>query len=84
MTRTIAQIGLALLVAGGALAIPTEADAQAIGVDTLERMLVPTQRKIQRGERIFQNQCAACHGPEGRGDVEYPNADKYQNPAPRR
>lgn len=82
MTRFNAHLGLAALVLGGALAAASAADAQGIGEDTLERMLVPTDRKIDRGEQIYQNQCAGCHGPDGRGEVDYPNPDKYANDSP--
>ncbi len=75
--RTLA----ALLAGGGLLAFATTVGAQGIGLDELERMLVPTDRKLERGERVYHNQCAGCHGDDGAGGVEYP-ADRFANPVP--
>ncbi|HRK56178.1 MAG TPA: cytochrome-c oxidase, cbb3-type subunit III [Burkholderiaceae bacterium] len=30
-------------------------------------------RAMQMGERLFQNNCAACHGADGRGGLGFPN-----------
>jgi mono/diheme cytochrome c family protein len=82
MNHSTARRTLAALLAGGGLvAFATTVGAQGIGVDELERMLVPTDKKIERGKRVYQNQCAGCHGDDGKGNVEYP-AEKFANPVP--
>jgi mono/diheme cytochrome c family protein len=82
MNHTTARRTLAALLAGGGLvAFATTVGAQGIGVDELERMLVPTDKKIERGKRVYQNQCAGCHGDNGKGKVQYP-AEKFANPVP--
>ncbi len=70
-----------MLAGGGLVAFATTVGAQGIGVDELERMLVPTDKKIERGKRVYQNQCAGCHGDDGKGNVQYP-AEKFANPVP--
>lgn len=82
MKDATAKLTLAAgLAAGGVLAFASTVGAQGIGVDELERMRVPTDRKIERGEAIYQNQCAGCHGADGEGNVEYP-ADQFAHAAP--
>ena len=58
------------LVAGGMVALIPTVYGQGIGLQTLDRMLVPTPQKIERGERVFAEQCATCHGDQGRGGAE--------------
>jgi putative copper export protein/mono/diheme cytochrome c family protein len=60
-------VGLLLMACGGALGL------RVVLVDayptTYLRNPVPAQATVvQRGEALFQTHCAACHGPEGRGD----------------
>lgn len=74
---------MAALVAGGSLlALSSTASSQGIGVDELERMKIPTERRLKRGERIYQNQCAGCHGRDGKGvEGGYPK-EKFKNSPP--
>ncbi|MFB6372710.1 MAG: c-type cytochrome, partial [Bradymonadaceae bacterium] len=69
------------LAAGGLFAFSPTAVAQGIGVDEFERMQVKTDRKIERGAEIYDNQCAGCHGPKGKGDAEYPT-ERFGHKAP--
>ncbi len=57
----------ALLVVGGVCAVIPAVYGQGIGQQTLERMLVPTPQKLERGERIYTDNCSACHGDAGKG-----------------
>ncbi len=57
----------ALLVVGGVCAVIPTVYGQGIGQQTLERMLVPTPQKLERGARIFSDQCSSCHGDAGKG-----------------
>jgi mono/diheme cytochrome c family protein len=41
--------------------------------------IIPDQESLQNGSAIFQGQCAACHGEQGRGDGP---AAKGLNPKP--
>lgn len=34
----------------------------------MESPIEPTKESLQRGGELFATHCAACHGPEGRGD----------------
>jgi putative copper resistance protein D len=34
----------------------------------MENPIKPTQASISRGQEIYSENCANCHGPEGRGD----------------
>ena len=82
MNHSTAKWTLAAGLAGcGLIAFASSVGAQGIGVEELEEMLIPTPQKIERGEQIYQNQCAGCHGPNGEGKVEYP-AEKFKNPSP--
>jgi mono/diheme cytochrome c family protein len=61
----------ALLVGGVSalvpLALAPTVSAQGIGVSELEKMLVPTPQSVERGEDLYEQNCAACHGPNGEG-----------------
>ncbi len=57
----------ALLAVGGVCAVIPAVYGQGIGQQTLERMLVPTPQKIERGARIYTDNCSACHGDAGKG-----------------
>jgi len=82
MKHATAKLTLAAgLAVGGLCAFTATVGAQGIGVDKFERMLVPTDRKIERGRQIYDSQCAGCHGPEGRGQAEYPT-EKFGHPTP--
>jgi cytochrome c oxidase cbb3-type subunit III len=48
---------------------PDEIDAAANYVASLSK-LPSDADKAKKGQAIFAEQCAACHGPEGRGNVE--------------
>ncbi|RAL21603.1 hypothetical protein DL240_12155 [Lujinxingia litoralis] len=58
------------LVAGGMVALIPTVYGQGIGLQTLDRMLVPTPQKLERGEKVFAEQCATCHGDQGQGGAE--------------
>jgi len=57
---------LALLLTGGLYAVlaPTSADAAAAA---------PSASDIQTGEKLFQANCATCHGPSGAGTASGPS-----------
>lgn len=61
-----------------AAAAPANAAAPAAEVFTLD--LYPAGPAAQRGRRVYEQNCAGCHGPEGRGDG--PAAD-WLSPRPR-
>lgn len=61
------------LVLGGICALlpaSPDASAQGIGVPTLENMLTPTQNRIERGKKVYAENCSQCHGPAGVGGAE--------------
>lgn len=58
------------LVAGGVMALVPAVYGQGIGLQTLERMTAGTPQQIDRGAQVFDDQCATCHGDEGRGGAE--------------
>ncbi len=39
-----------------------------IGVVTLSFALPPPPTRLDQGRAIYEQHCAGCHGPEGRGD----------------
>ena len=41
--------------------------------------LKPTKENIEAGRKLYEENCASCHGPQGRGDGE---AGKELNPPP--
>ncbi len=45
--------------------------------------LEPTSENLARGEKIYTNYCAVCHGPTGAGDgpiiPKYPNPPNYKS-----
>ncbi len=45
----------------------------------LKNPLPPTPENIAAGKKLYQDNCAACHGPKGQGDGE---AGKELNPKP--
>lgn len=57
----------ALLAVGGVCAVIPAVYGQGIGQQSLERMLVPTPQKIERGARIYADNCSSCHGDAGKG-----------------
>lgn len=82
MKHSNKRLILAVALAGcGVVAYASNVGAQGIGIDTLEEMLIPTPQKIERGRVIYEDQCAGCHGPEGKGEAEYPT-EKFVNPVP--
>ena len=64
---TLKKVLKIALVVGGVSALAPMVHAQAIGVTELEDMLVPTKQKIERGEDLYQQNCAVCHGADGQG-----------------
>ena len=60
---------------------PDQADADRAGRE-LKNPFQPTSENIARGQYIFSNYCAVCHGASGAGDgpliPKYPNPPSYQ------
>jgi len=49
-------------------ALPVVAAVAALGADTAPKVKLPTSRAdLLQGEKLFQAQCALCHGPKGEG-----------------
>ena len=67
-------------------ALPTEqaiaggAAAPAVDVSKVQDPWVSSDAMIAHGQKIFQNNCAVCHGPGGKGDGA---AGAGLNPPPR-
>jgi mono/diheme cytochrome c family protein len=75
--RTLAG---ALLVGGAFAALPwVQAQAQGIGLRKLDEMLVATPTRVERGKKIFAEQCASCHGADGTGNA--PIGAQFDPPA---
>lgn len=71
MKKQMVKNGLKLaLVAGGVFALVPAVYGQGIGIDTLERLTVGTPQQLERGEQVYEDQCASCHGDEGQGGAE--------------
>lgn len=81
MMRYVRLTIAAALVAPALVAAPAPVQGQGIGVDELQKMEVPTRWRIERGKRIYENQCAGCHGDDGTGLESYPDA-KFDNDIP--
>ncbi|MFW5967362.1 MAG: cytochrome c [Persicimonas sp.] len=76
---TIARLlKIGLIVGAASLLAPLAVHAQGIGVDELSDMLVPTPQKIERGETLYEDNCADCHGQNGSGrtDVSLAGSDE--------
>ncbi len=68
MNKATAKTGLKIaLVAGGVLALVPAVYGQGIGLQTLDRMTAGTPQQLERGEEVYEDQCATCHGDEGMG-----------------
>ena len=68
MKKATLKNGLKIaLVAGGVVALVPTVHGQGIGLQTLDRMLVASPQTLERGETIYQEQCATCHGDQGLG-----------------
>lgn len=65
--ETLKKVLKIALVVGGVSALAPMVHAQAIGISELEDMLVPTKQKIERGEQLYEQNCATCHGDDGQG-----------------
>jgi mono/diheme cytochrome c family protein len=76
--RASLTAGAVLLVAGGVLAFGVDRHTQAQD-PSAGNPVAPTQESIARGRELFQQNCIACHGVDGRGDG--PNAADL-NPKP--
>lgn len=83
MTYKTLKKGLtgALVLGGLCALIPVSqsASAQGIGVPTLENMLTPTENRIERGEKVYAENCAQCHGDNGAGGA--PFGQQFDPPA---
>ncbi len=58
------------LVAGGAFVLVPMAVHGQYGLQTLDRLAMGTPQQIERGEQVFDDQCAECHGDEGVAPTE--------------
>ena len=68
MNKATVKNGLKIaLVAGGIFALVPAVYGQGIGLQTLDRMTAGTPQQIDRGEQVYQDQCAECHGEAGQG-----------------
>lgn len=47
-----------------------QVDAQGIGLRKLDQMLTPTSDRVDRGAKVYAQQCSSCHGVEGKGGAE--------------
>src|SRR6266536_2164808 len=56
---------------------PGPEEAVRAGVE-LKNPFQPTEENVARGQQVFNNYCAACHGSTGAGDG--PLIPKYPNP----
>ena len=56
----------------GRLALPEEIKAWDIDVRPDGQGLPPGKGTVKRGDEIFQEQCAACHGEFGQGNGRWP------------
>ncbi|MFP4597208.1 MAG: c-type cytochrome [Persicimonas sp.] len=65
--ETIAKFLKVALVVGGVSALAPVVSAQGIGVAELDRMLIETPQKVERGEELYEENCAVCHGEDGQG-----------------
>lgn len=65
--ETIAKFLKVALVVGGVSALAPVVSAQGIGVAELDRMLIETPQKVERGEALYEENCAVCHGQDGQG-----------------
>lgn len=65
--QTFAKLLKVALVVGGVSALAPMVSAQGIGVRELQKMLVSTPQKVERGEKLYQQNCAVCHGKNGHG-----------------
>ncbi len=71
MKKETVKNGLKIaLVAGGVFALVPTVYGQAIGIQTLDRMTTGTPQQLERGEQVYEDQCATCHGDEGRGGAD--------------
>jgi mono/diheme cytochrome c family protein len=73
--ETLAKILKVALIVGGISAVAPMVSAQGIGVRELQKMMVPTPQKIERGETLYEQNCAACHGEKGQGMANVKLAD---------
>lgn len=71
-------IKTAVVVTGIFVAVPL-VNAQGIGLRELQDMMTSTPQKVERGKKIWQENCVSCHGPTGAGDG--PQA-QYFEPGP--
>ncbi|MGM0557152.1 MAG: cytochrome c [Myxococcota bacterium] len=76
--ETLKKVLKIALVVGGVSALAPMVHAQAIGISELEDMLVPTKQKVERGEKLYEQNCAACHGDNGQGmaDISMAGTDE--------
>ncbi len=65
--QTLAKLLKVALVVGGVSVLAPVVNAQGIGVRELQKMLVPTPQKVERGKALYQQNCATCHGKNGQG-----------------
>ncbi|MEZ4459992.1 MAG: c-type cytochrome [bacterium] len=62
------------------MALPSvQLSAQGIGLRKLDEMLTPTPSRVERGKKVYADQCASCHGAEGKGNA--PLGAQFDPPA---
>jgi copper transport protein len=60
-------VATALLLTGAVLAFGVHTHTAAVN-PSADNPVKPTQESVERGRTLFQQNCVACHGAEGRGD----------------
>jgi cytochrome c oxidase cbb3-type subunit 3 len=50
---------------------PNEVEAAATYVQSLAKLPVEKKELLETGAKVFKEQCASCHGPEGKGNIEF-------------
>jgi putative copper resistance protein D len=73
------RLGAALLGAIGLYFLWTGFLNDVTPTAALTNPIPPTRASIERGQQVYQDNCAACHGPFGRGDGP---AGRALNPRP--
>lgn len=70
----------ALVIGGVCAVVPiVQVQAQGIGLRKFEEMMTATPSRIERGRKVYAEQCAACHGAQGEGNA--PIGAKFDPPA---
>jgi mono/diheme cytochrome c family protein len=65
VVRWAAPLAAFALIFGGSLTVQ---GTRALAVSGVQNPIAPTQASISRGQEIYVDSCATCHGINGRGD----------------